>query len=82
MSTNHAALLDLVIDRAPKLRERGVLEVGITDTGAITFKLAPFEPESSIDTAPKTDETDDIWQDQDLYGRGSVPGKQRKEKTP
>lgn len=70
-------LIDVVISRAPKLREAGVLELGI-----IGLKLAPLEPEPDQEEtaeqreARKEDELrSNAWTDPDTFGRRSgVPG--------
>lgn len=81
MATKHddtEHLIDLVIDRAPKLRAAGVLELG-----AIGLKLAPLTPEA--DSGGETDEEREAreeaqrrsnpWNDPATYGReNSVPG--------
>lgn len=75
-----ADLLDLVAERAPKLRELGVLAV---DVGALRIELAPLVS----DEMPDSETADEIaareeekhranpWNDPDTFGRRTgVPG--------
>lgn len=65
--------LDLVIDRAPRLRQAGVLELAV---GGLTITLAPAiaEPDKTDAKPDKTDETtdvEDIWEDKVLFPAAS-----------
>jgi hypothetical protein len=68
-------LLDLLLAKAPELREAGVLELGIE---GLTVKLAPAVP-ASIDVVG--DDTDDsketnMWNDPITFGRRrGTPGR-------
>lgn len=77
-------LIDLVIEKAPKLRELGVLELAVGD---VSITLAPTQPAHEKTDAGeeerKRDEAerreDDIWQDPETFGRrNSVPRSERK----
>jgi hypothetical protein len=76
-----AELLDLIIDRAPKLRELGITHVELEQ---LSVTLAPHEPEASGE-----DEDDDVepprggMYDPMTYGLppgSKPPGKARKER--
>lgn len=72
MSAATKGLLDLVIAKAPALREAGVLELAVD---GISVKLAPAK---APDVQPVQEEEPeaDVWQDPSTFGRTStVPGK-------
>lgn len=72
-----AELLDLIADKAKRLRNEGILEVAVD---GLSFKLAPAEPpESSGDDAEEEVELG-VFEDPATYGRTkTVPGRKRKE---
>lgn len=73
-----AQLLDLLIDRAPKLREAGVLRVQLE--GLLSFELAPVAPEidDGEDRQPENYEHSDPLQDPATFPGGHVPGFRRR----
>lgn len=68
------ARIDLVIDRAPKLREAGVLEL---DDGELRVKLAPAAGEAPTAKVEEVEPTDQ-WEDEHLFPKPSAPAGQRK----
>lgn len=76
MTTTEAAeIIDLLINRAPKLRAAGVLEL---DLGDFAVTLRSLEPDAEPE-APVVEETKNMWNDPATYGGGVVPGTTRKE---
>jgi len=76
-----AELLDLLIDRAPKLRKAGYRKVSLEN--AISFELEPLEPEAPPAAANAGDdqaEPSDPFHDPDTFGRTRVPGNQKRER--
>lgn len=72
-----AELLDLVIDRAKKMRDAGMLEVGLGE--GVYVKLAPAELAPDETDVEEDDEDVDVLDDPRTYGRmHGVPGKKRK----
>jgi hypothetical protein len=73
-----AELLDLIIERAPRLRSAGVRAVEIEN---VSFDLAPADPpDVSIDIDDEDDAPRDALHDPHTYGRRKrVPGRQRRE---
>jgi hypothetical protein len=72
----HAELLELVAELAPKLRGAGVIEVGLP--GGFFAKLAPaIEAEPPDDKGGDADEAEsNPWTDPATFGRTKgVPGK-------
>lgn len=71
--TQTAELLDLVINRAPKLRAAGVLEFEVSADGLVAkAKLANLDPEPPAPTAATKqttdgDGTDDATSSSDLF---------------
>lgn len=75
----HAELLDLVISRAPKLREAGVIELGLA--GGITLKLAAAADADAGDTDEEDQPEANAWNDPASYGRVvGVPGNDPRKK--
>lgn len=76
MTTAEASkLLDLIAERAPKLRASGVLTVELGGDGAAAFTLAPAEPRvepPSKDAAPD-DEPSDTLRSQWTHGVPNDP---------
>jgi hypothetical protein len=72
-----AQLLQLVIDKAGKLREVGVLRVRLE---GLAFDLAAKEPriEESDEDIDTSDDTSDPFNDPTTYGGGYVPGFKRR----
>lgn len=70
-----AAWLALLIERAPALREAGVLDLTI---GAVSMRLAPHEaPPAVPDARERVDEPANALDDELTYGRrpgSGVPG--------
>ncbi len=77
-----ADLLQLVIDKAPKLREVGVASVDLED---IKFELHPLEPAPAPTVArgddDDEDESRDPLHDRDTFGGRRVPGNTRRERS-
>ena len=75
-----AELLDLLIDRAPKLRSAGYSKVALD---GMSFELRAPEPEVQPSGNAHNDEDDDrrdALHDPDTFGGRRVPGNQRRER--
>jgi len=73
-----AELLDLLIDRAEKLRKAGIVSAQLGD---FRVELRPFEPDIPADFGKRKDDEElpsDPLHDADTYG-GRVPGRARRE---
>lgn len=71
-----AELIELVIAQAPKMREKGVLELHL---GELSVRLAPHQPDIT-DEPEKEVEDVDILNDPSTFGlqnRKNVPGRKR-----
>jgi hypothetical protein len=75
-----AELLDLIIDRAPRLRLAGVSSVELEH---VSFALTPPEPPDVTTTEDDEDDAPrDALHDPATYGRRKrVPGRQRREES-
>jgi hypothetical protein len=75
----HADLIDLVIARAPKLRDAGVL---VIRTETLHVELAPATPEPAELEEPAGDDLEsNPWNDPTSFGRTKgVPGKDPRRK--
>ena len=75
MTGDQAAILDLVLERAPKLRAAGVLSVAID---GLSVTLAPPEPPPDMGSPEDEPSEVDVLSDPATYGRRSgVPGRKR-----
>lgn len=71
-------ILDVIIGRAPKLREAGVLRVNID---GMAFDLAPSEQAAEDDDGTRSsDEEADPFEDPATYGGRPPPGYRRRER--
>jgi hypothetical protein len=74
-----AELLDLIIDRAPRLLESGI-RGRVSIAGVVSFDLAGHDPEADESTPDQAQEPGDPLLDPATYGRppgSSVPGDTR-----
>lgn len=68
----HEKLIDLLIEKGPRLRESGVLYV---EVGNVKAQLAAIDPPSeALDNGKPEPEFSDPLEDPALYGNGVVPG--------
>lgn len=73
-----AAVLDLIEERAPKLRAAGVIGK-VTIEGVASFEIAANEPAAPMDDDEEDDTDRDPLDDPDTFGTNRLPRLRRRD---